>query len=218
MYPYINIALERITKKEHFTISLLSFVLYFVIIFITQTKSLYITDLLVFIIIYLIVAYIKKYKMLFCDNVKQNIILFVFTAAIFYLMIFYNFAISELNMKWHVLNNPFFLIMAICLLNLFRKLKISNILINTISGISIYIYLIHDNVLFREHLRYDLVSIFIYHFGIEAMPIKMIFFALLLFIASSIFSYLYVLLFDKIIDNVSKKIVCYINKFIDLLI
>ena len=206
IYPYINLILNKIEKKEHLTISLIIFTMYFVVAFFFLPDSFYVNKLISFIAIYVIVSYIKKYKKGFCDNIKQNIILFIISSLCFYGIIFLNFAIVPINITWHTINNPFFLIMSISLLNIFRKFNFHSNIINTVSGLSLFIYIIHDNFIFRDSGREQLASYFMINYGTDNIILKIMLFALLLFILVSFISYCYKKIIGERIDKVSKRI------------
>ena len=142
----------------------------------------------------------------FCANTKVNLIMLVITGLAFYSLIFINFALHLINIKWHVLNNPFFLIIAINLINLFSNLKINSNLINTISALSLFVYIMHDNILFREFLRSDIVSKILIETGTSMVPAKMLLFALTLLILCTAISYIYCVITDKYIDRLSLEI------------
>lgn len=206
IYPLINKALGRITKKQHFVLALILFVFYFVITYTFVPSAFYKTDLIMFIVIFIIISYIKKYMSSFCANTKINLIMLIITGLAFYSLIFINFALHPINIKWHVLNNPFFLIIAISLINLFSKLRIHSNLINTISALSLFIYIMHDNILFREFLRPEIASYVINGSNHSYIMFELIVFAVLLFIFSTIVSYLYYALFNEKIDKLSNNI------------
>lgn len=191
IYPFINTILDKLNKKQHFVLALILFIMYFVFDYLLIEKAFYKNDLLMFIVIYIIVTYIKKYMDEYNNNLNKNILVLIITSLIFYSFIFINFAIMPISIKWHVLNNPFFLIMAISLINIFSKIKIHNVFINTISALSLYVYLTHDNIIFREIFRPQLVSRYLISIGINAMPVKIVLFTTLLFIACVVVSYLY---------------------------
>lgn len=205
IYPFVNIVLDKLDKKKHLFISITLFLMYFVIDYFFIEKAFYKNDLIMFVVIYVIVAYIKKYMNKFNENISKNIILLIVSLIIFYAIIYVNFAIMPINIKWHVLNNPFFLLIAITLINIFVKIKIKSSIINTVSALSLYVYLIHDNILFRDSIRSELVIKYIELMGVNLVPIKILSFSILLFVSCLIISYVYCHIngfINKISDNI----------------
>lgn len=211
LYPFINLILNNLNKKQHFCVTLLLFVVYFIFDYFFIEKAFFKNDLIMFMVIYVIVAYVKKYMVDYCDDVKKNVVVLIVASLIFYTFIFINYAIMPIEIKWHVLNNPFFLFMTISLINIFRKFKIQNSFINTISALSLFVYLTHDNFLFRDSIRFDLVSNFIMTFETRLIVLEVLAFATLLFITCCVISYIYYISINKFINNISLKVKGYLN-------
>lgn len=203
IYPYLNILIDNISKKQHFSFCFVSFMLYYVYSFLLSYELFYINKLIAFIIIYFIVSYIKKYNYDFCESTKTNIIVFVATTFTFYLYRFVNFAITPINVDWHVLYNPFFLIMAISLLNIFRRIKFHSEIINTISSLTMFAYIVHSNPLLVNNTIIPLISKLLLVTGTNYIVIKILLFALLLAIISFAISFIYRALTNKLVRKIS---------------
>ena len=112
----------------------------------------------------------------------------------------------EKVLYWTGISNHFILIIAISLFYLFKRLRIKSVFINEISSLSLYIYLIHENVLIRQYTR-----LYIWHYlyekiGYEYLFIEIIGFSIALFLISIICSYIYKMTIEKIVNRVVEKI------------
>ena len=210
IYPLLNILIENMEQRTHFLFCLVSFSLYFVFLYFTQnmllTSEMFINKLLTFIIVYIIVAYMKIYKLDFCNNIKKQIYVLLIAGFLFYLLIFINFAFFPINIKWHEMYNPFFLLMSFSLLNIFRKLKFKNKFVNSLSSLSLFIYIFHSNNFYIETIVKYGSSLLLTKLGINFIFIKVLLLATISFVISACLSVLYNLLFGKIIGRISMMI------------
>lgn len=214
--PLLNVLINSIDKRMHFNFCLISFLLYFVFIYFSAISELYINKLYVFILVYFIVAYFKKYKSEFCNNTKKQLVLLIISTGIFYFMITYNFAIAPINIKWHEMYNPFLLCMAFSLLNIFRKISFQNTIINTFSGLSMYVYMFHSNMLNLDVELTHFCSL-ILKSGTNAIFIRVLLSSLLLFFVSLMICSFYYAVFNKCVNKISAFFTIKIEKASNLL-
>ena len=218
--PYLNIVIKHLNQKQLLRLSCTLFILYFVIAFIRNSYCL--NNLIVFVTIYFIVNYFKKYMENFLN--KNCVILLVLgIISLTILQFSTNFLglrfefLQNKQFYWRVNNNPMLFIIAIALFYLFKRMSFKSHFINTISSLSLYIYLIHENLFFRRYTR-----VYIWHYiyekiGYTYIIIETILYALLLFIISSIISYVYKITLDKFTDKLIEKIF-YSNKIKNIFI
>ena len=204
--PYLNIVIKKLTQKQLLGLSYTLFILYFVIAFIKNSYDL--NNLIVFVTVYFIVNYFKKYMENFWNDKKRCITLLVLgIISLIILQFLTNFIglkfefLQNKQLYWVVNNNPILFIIAIALFYLFKQMSFKSHFINTISSLSLYIYLIHENLLFRTYTR-----VYIWHYiyekiGYTYIIIEILVYALLLFIISIIISYVYKITLYKIINN-----------------
>lgn len=209
--PYLNIVIKKLTQKQLLGLSYTLFILYFVIAFIKKSYDL--NNLIVFVTVYFIVNYFKKYMENFWNDKKRCITLLVLgIISLIILQFLTNFIglkfefLQNKQLHWAVNNNPILFIIAIALFYLFKQMSFKSHFINTISSLSLYIYLIHENLLFRTYTR-----VYIWHYiyekiGYTYIIIEILVYALLLFIISIIISYVYKITLEKIINNLIEKI------------
>lgn len=116
--------------------------------------------LILWITIYVIVAYAKLYMRDLIDNNKVNVLLVLVgilgNAGIIIATDLAGMKIGFLQTKvmyWANNCSPFLLMAAFGLFNIFRNIEFSNRVINYISKLSLFIYLIHENMLLRTYYR-----------------------------------------------------------------
>lgn len=211
IHPYLNKMIERLEKKGLLFLSL--FMLFLYSIMNTITGGLFFTsNLIVFVTIYLCVAYIKKYMIKTISNKKIDRTIAIL-AVIFYILTI--ILLNALGTRISVLNskmlhfvkteNPLFLLFAFSLFNLFRSRNFVNKGINNLSKLTLYIYVIHENSLFRTYIR-PYIFVFIKdNMGYDLLPLWTILSAVLLFIASAILSWIYKVTLHKLIVKFVNK-------------
>lgn len=209
LYPYMNILIDRMDKKEYFLLCLFLFFIYFVLAFL-RIGTFYLTKLVSFISIYFIVGYAKKNEKEFCNNSKYNLIMFISCALLYIGLIFINFYIIDVKFDLYCLNNPIVLFMVIGLVDIFNKINIEKRLINTISGLSMFIYLFSNNILFRNITLKNLAVCYatsnIGGGGYKPIIVKILIFSIMIFTIMIIVTYLFFIVFDKMISKLALHI------------
>lgn len=227
--PFINIFLNRMTKKE-FIIYLLSMLFIISIYGFITMHNFYCNELIQFILFYSLGAYLKQYPENFFIKNRFKII-FISTICLLLSPLLFDLLGTKIN--FFATNSSYFfnrtsiisILFSIALFSIFLKKDIfSNKLINNISACTFGIYLIHDNNYIRTILwtnilkvqKYVTTNYFIFHMIIS---IIMIFLICLLIEAIRKFiieKHLFKIL-DKKIDNIQLKIEKYflliLNKY-----
>lgn len=211
IYPLLNTVINKLTQKQHLAYNCVFFILYFLIGSIRE--SFYVNELICFIIIYFIAAYIKKYNLKLISN--QNINLIFLFAGIFLfvlLLLAMNLAVSHISAAgqhmFHFANNhnPIIFIIAFSMFNIFRNLKIQFNAINYISSLTLFIYIIHENFLFRKYLRPALLFSFWETSGRMNVALFSLICSLILLIASALAAMLYNKTLQPIVEKTADKI------------
>lgn len=209
LYPFLNIIVKSIDKKQLFRINLLSIIVYFGICFV-KTNLLFNTSLVVFVVIYFLVAYIRKYCINFVKDKKANIILLILSVAISIAsLIVLNYIELKSGIKVVKLiifatnNNILLLITGLSLFNLFLNINISNKVINYISSLSMLIYVIHENILVRVYLRPQIWSDILNIYGEKYIIIEDIIFSILILCVSSFIAIIYKNTIQKIVIKIT---------------
>ncbi len=200
------------SKKQLLTASI---VLSFLYIFMNTIKYglFFGCEIIFFIVIYFDIAYFKKYLINISNNKKINRAVFVISSCLLLLLIICtNFLGLKINflkdkmLHFATNSNPIVYLIAFSLFNLFRSKKFTSKSINYISKLSIYMYIIHDNFLFRSYIRPYLFVILKDTLGYTYIVGWILLFSLVLFILSLIISCIYKVTLYKIVIKISDKI------------
>lgn len=172
--PFLNRLINSLEKRQYQKLLIVSFVIFSILPYITGQEA-FPNDgytLYNFIFLYFIGAYLRNYPIeksyLFkvCSTNLTRIILITIcfgSLAMNFLvgttsssLLNINSLVDEIANNFISLSlaysNPFVIIQAVSFFLFFSTLNIKSIIINSISKLTIGIYLIHDNNLIREHL------------------------------------------------------------------
>lgn len=171
------------------------------------------SNLILFYIIFFIVAYIKKYCPKISNNNKANIICAMISITCFIVFLtlmnvyYLKNPILNGNMQyWNKNNNPFLLLFSLSLFNIFKNIKIRSKLINLISSLSLYIYLIHENLLIKKYTRVFIWAYIYNRFSYKHIILEIFIYSLLLMFSSIIASLFYKYTINKILNEVINKV------------
>lgn len=198
IHGLLNKALERLSQKSHLLFSLSAIILYFGIGFLGSPAWYYQTPLTLWIAIYFIIAYLKRYCPDFMASIKWNCILLAAGVLGFLVLLaitnmlglripfFYN-----QQLHWSVNNNPFLMLVVLALFNLARKWVFESKTVNYLSGLSLPIYLIHENIILRHLYRPYLINYVYVHLGYQYVALWMPLLAVLIFASSLLCAFVY---------------------------
>lgn len=219
----LNIIIGKINQKQHLSFNILLIVLYGIICTL-DSDVLYFTHITEFIMIYLIVAYAKKYMNNTISNQKTNKkILIISTISLIALILITNILglkVSFLHNKmthWAKGNNPLIILIAFSLFNIFRSKNFVNKTINKWSSMTLLIYVLHENVIFRTYLR-PYIFVFIKDtFGYKYIVLWIIAISIILFLISSLIGLIYTKTIQKITRKIANKLEILYYNIIDKL-
>lgn len=164
--PYLNILIKKITRQQHQRLLILSFVIFSIFPFISANKLFenYGYTLCNFIFLYFIGSYLSKYqiKEKIIRVIKPNTYRFVLLSLFFLLGIFnyclykttkelmsygsiFNEIFGNINSMHIAYSNPFVILQTITYFLFFESLSINSKFINKVAGLTLGIYLIHNN-------------------------------------------------------------------------
>lgn len=195
-HPFLNKIINACEKKELMRLAIFMVWIYFVVNFFKG--SYFASGIIDWVTIYFVVAYFKRFHASFNDSKKANLIL-LFAGIICNtaFIVLSNFIKLKWDaypyglMSWNSGCNPFLIMIAFASLNLARRLNFKSALVNAISGLSLVIYVIHENAILRTYYR-PLVWREIYvRFGYTHVIGWAILMSIVLFLASVAVSYLY---------------------------
>ncbi len=208
--PFLNKLTKKLSQKQLLRVSYILFIFYFIISLII---SKHVSGIVIFITIYFIVNYFKKYMENFWNNKKRCIKLLVLGIVSLIILQFLTNLIGlkfeffkDKPLYWLANNNPIIFTISISLFYLFKQMSFKSRFVNTVSSLSLYVYLAHDNAQFRAYTR-----VYIWHYiyekiGYSYIIIKLLLYALALFIAFNVISYIYKITIEKIANSIIEKI------------
>lgn len=219
IYPILNAFFDKINQRTHLLLALVSFVIF--ILLGTVYGIFGINALLIWSSVYIAISYLQNYHKKAIESKKFNILLLL--ASIFgfiFLLLAVNIiglkikAIGNRVQRFNNLSNIFFWLIAFCSLNLFKRIKWHSKKINYVSSLSLLVYLIHENILFRNKIRPLIWDLLISHFGGNYVLIWIGIFALTLFLASYIIAFIYDISLRKPIKKLADRLyVCLVSIF-----
>ena len=210
--PLLNKALDVTERKQYEKMVITLILLYFGIGFVLP-KNFETNYLIMFFVIHIIVFYIRKFREDIYTNTKLNrIILIISSVCLLALIIVLNTLGLSINLKKKKMmwfgnfQNPFIIAIALSSLMISLNKTFYNKLINTISGVSLFIYIIHENSVFADYTRHSIGSYLLNTYGRNNVIVITLLFALVLFIITAIIAYIYQKTIMKITRKISLKI------------
>lgn len=219
VHPLLNTIIEKFDNKKLMLMSFLMFILYDIVSFYGDTAFFY-NRFLVFCLYYIIVGLLKKnYYDIFIE--RKYGIPFIAVGIVGIIVSFLTLGLSkekligdgELFVASNDANNPFIFILALGLLNLFFNLKIENKMINKLSSLSLFIYLIHENLILRTELRPIIYVKFCDMLSGRYLIGIVLVMSFAIFIISIFVSYIYSVTLSKATSYFSKKAESFLRSF-----
>lgn len=236
---YINKFIDRMTRGEYKKFLLVSFVLLSIIPYITGYKFLWNDGYTFFhfIYMYMIGGYLRRYPLketYHFKNMSKNgyriLLLFCFiTLGIMNYL--FNHVALEMNGTSHIFTEiytrihisylhyatPFAIVQTILYFEIFKTLNFQNKWINKLAGCMFGVYLIHDNVLVREHI-YKLLQIDSGSFNGYMIFPKIFIVAIIIFIVCLLVEYMRLIVSrmlcsSKIVQKFIGKFKKFVNSF-----
>ena len=211
VHGVLNSVIEIVSKKQHFTICAMLSILYMGFGTIS-TSFFYYTHLMYFVTVYFVVSYIRRYASEYIQdkNIAKKILMIGFIGLLI-LIVATDFVGLHLNLFrnkmwfWAKTSNPFTFLIALGSFGLALSKDYSNKGINYISGLSLFIYLIHENLLVRSIVRPKMWMLLTDIIQINVVCQELIF-ALIVFAISLGLAAVYNLCFRKICKIASRVI------------
>lgn len=215
IHPFLNIVINSLSQKEHIITCFISVLIYDIVSFI-KSDLFFPSQIIYAIVLYFLIAYIKKYMIQWSEKIKNNaILLLIGLGATIILFVFAYYFKLNIILKLTVNNNPFIIMTSIALFNLFKKIKLINPIINYVSSLSMIIYLIHENILFRNYTRIKIWIGIYTKYGYNHIIIEVLIYAFILFILSVIIAIIYKSTIQKLLYRLEKYIETFIIKLLD---
>lgn len=197
IHPLLNNWINKLSQQSLLKAVIVLNILYVICNFLWSGLY-YESPLTLWIAIYFTIAYIKKYMKKTANSVKINAILLICatlcnTGVVVltnYLGLHTDYFAGNL-LKWYKNNNPLLILIAICSFNLFRQLHFKNGIINNISKLTLFIYVIHENLIIRTYGRGYMWEYIYENYGYKHILIWIMLCSTGIFIGAFILSFIY---------------------------
>ena len=203
LHPFLNIVIDNIDRKTHLYIVVITLGVYS---FIASVRYgiYYNNELVQFVMLYFLIAYIKKYGEKRFESTARNVLrALVGFAVLIILLLLLQYVFTSLNMACSLYGfNPIILFIAINIFYMFKNVSFSNSFVNKLAGMTLLIYVIHENILFRENIK-PVFWEYIYNtYGYDSLFLYVILVAIVLFGGSIVIAFIYECTIKKIVTRV----------------
>lgn len=206
--PFLNMIIRSITQKT--LLRLVVFMIAFIVpMGYVLHKTSFVSPLLVWFVVFFAIAYIKLYRSEFADKTSAGIALFLAGTAGLVGTVLISEALANTAgaqtigiLDYNTDSNPFIILMAFGLFILFRNLKFKNQIINYLASLSMFVYVIHENIVLRKCYRPLIWKEIYSRYGYSYILSKLLLVSLCVFAAAIILSILYDLTLRKFVAKV----------------
>lgn len=173
IHPFLNWFIKKMEQKTLLKVNCVLLSLYVGANYILP-GCFFSSNIVFWITVYFAIAYMKYFLVDLSDNIRINLLLVAIgLVGNIGIVLLTNFLglhydiFSDMLLYWNSNYSPFLLLMAVGMLNIARNMHFNSKKVNYISGLSILIYLFHENQLLRTYYR-PLMWHYIYnHFGYD---------------------------------------------------
>lgn len=216
VHPFLNMVIDKLSQRGLFRTAI-TFALLYIVISAFTPGHFFPTMTIIWTAIYFIVAYIKLYLDKPSKNIRFNCWCIIISwAALTSSVVGLNYLETHQGIHltsvllWNSNQNPFVILMALSIFNLVRNYKFENKAINYLAGLTLFIYLFHENILLRTYYRPQVWNAIYELDQYKHLIFESIIFSLIVFIGSIIVSICYKELIrkplTKILDTCYDKI------------
>jgi surface polysaccharide O-acyltransferase-like enzyme len=211
IYPILNKIIRFLNQKSLLKLSLGITVFY--VILNTFWDSNFSSRIILWITFYFVIAYLKRYCPQLMSSRRINLIVLLSSIVILSgLVILTNFLglhfsrFQYKNFFWYSSSSPFLFLIALTIFNLFKDSSFKNKCINKISSLTLYIYVIHENQLFRSIYRPRLWNAIYQRFGYSHILFWVFILTFLIFAFSLGLSYFYQIFLKNTVHEIWDRI------------
>lgn len=173
IHPILNGIIYKMSQKELLRVNIALLTLYIGFNYVWGGLF-FISSLILWGTIYFAIAYMKLYLPDLTESVKFNagLLLIGVCGHLFMISVtnILGLRITRLYdnlLYWNSSSSPFLMITTVALLNFARKATFKNRFINRLSGLSLLIYIIHENMVLRTYYRPWIINYVYEHFGYQ---------------------------------------------------
>lgn len=222
IHGWLNRIIEGMTKKTLFRCVLFMIIIYYGVCYFFDDLY-YSNDFIQFIVIYFIVAHVKRNmneefnsKIFDCKmaiiGLAGDFVIF-FTKNFLAMKLGYNnYFVDKLQFSGY--HNVFTLLLVLGIFGLFRTICFSSKVINCIASFSMYVYLIHENIVIRKYVRPLIWKNVLDCLGENIIVVEVIVLSVAIFACSLVIGIVYRLVFGKVVNTMERLTFCAINRSI----
>lgn len=215
--PALNRILDTLEKEKYDKTVITLLLLYYGIGFV-MPDNFQTNYLIMFLVIHAVIFYVKKYMGPVYRNDRISVLMFfVSLFCLSILIIVLNFAglkiglLESKMMRFANFQNPFIIAIALSLLLISINRSFTSKYINLVSSLSLFVYIIHENIIFRSYTRIHICESLLVKYDRNNVIVISLLLAVLLFLFSSVISFVY----RKTIQHWTKKISVHISNCYD---
>lgn len=213
VHPFLNSVIKKMNQKTLLRTIIIMLFLYVFSAYIFGSSKFFFSEILLWVTIYFAIAYMKYYLVDLSNSIRANLIAFGvgFTGNIAIVLLTnfvgLKFELTGISLlRWSADYSPFLILMSVALLNMARNIDFKNKVINYISGLTMFIYIIHENILLRTYYRPLLWQRVYENFGYDHIVLWTFIIAALVFVFALLASILYKCTINKFTIWLNKKI------------
>lgn len=212
IHPILNMSIERLSQRGLFRTAL-SFTLLYIVLSAITPGHFFPSMPTIWVAIYFIVAYIKLYLDNPSKNIRFNCVCIIISiVALFGFIIISNYLETQRDIHftnvlfWNSDTNPFVVLLALSIFNLIRNYRFENKAINYLAGLTLFVYLIHGNMLWIFYIQPGVWN-WIYELdGYKYLILDCFLYSSAVFIGSVLISIAYLTLIKKPMEGIVDKI------------
>ena len=178
------------------------------------------STLLSFFHILIIITYFKWYTPKIFESKKKNFIFFIISMLFFYVCYFGFMLLAKKisffgRFSFTSMNSPLLLVPLIALFNCFAAMKFNSKIVSYLSGLSLFVYVIHENYLLRSITRVAYYNYVLENFGENLAIIWLILCGIFMFVVGFALAALYKETLHRLTTKLSSAAMKLINKLYD---
>ncbi len=211
IHPFLNQVIGAMNRRTLLRCAVAMSTLYIFVNFVIG-EAFQTTNLILWVSVYFCMAYMKRclydasnrklYNwLLILVGIGGNCLIVILTN---FLGLHHIWHFSNQLLRWNENCNPFLIMAAIGMFNLARCSNFKNTLINKISGLSLLIYIVHENIFMRTYLRPYIWQRIYETFGYEHILLWTVIQVVVIFAASLIICSVYKLTLQKTVNKLSR--------------
>lgn len=221
IHPFLNRIIRQVSQRTLLRIACVLLFLYSASDYLNHVLRHYMdingfffsSSLIVWVMMYFIIAYIKLYTPKTASSVRANILMSVVGfLGVFGVVLLANIIgkkiafFNGLLLVWNSNCNPFMLMLVIGVFNLARTVDFHSGFVNYISKFTLFIYIIHENLLFRRIYRPAIWQYIYLNYGYSHVLLAAICFAAALFAASLLAGMIYYYSLRKLVQRACDRL------------